>query len=584
MKGNPMTQKTQINRDLPQQIRSKGRSSGSSENRTGSINEPPQIPAGQNSTSINTELKDQLEDLSGRLILDDSFRILHRLVTPAESGEADLFVAKSSDPADQNEYIAKIYRRSETFSDRKTEILKNLDSPYVSRIVAAGTFRGRQVLVLPYYRRGSLDGKTVRDMIELKKIIRQLNEGLKALHDQGIIHKDIKPANIMIKDDGDLAIIDFGISSVLDSNATVSKTKLGLTPQYSALETLVGGNFIRESDYYSFGIVLYVLFTGHTPYQSDDEAENSSFQLLQHLPFPSDMPQELVDLIKGLTYKDITNRHDLSNPNRRWTYREVCSWLEGKPAVVPGYAADSSGKPVELFEGSTYFPMPYRFNNENYRDSLSLASALARNWNTGIKHLFRGLLTEFCRSNGLSDLAIVCSDAEEEYRQNRDQNLVYFNFLYRFDPNLTDLAWREYTFINLSDLGDSYLENLFTGEDSMGDAVTEMVSRKILSKYVTLVAPEEHEVLQIISSLEQQLQTAGDNMLSIKAFKYTLAYSFATRKYFKFHGHTFMNYEETSRYFYDLINRSYTDYQTQREEFLNVSNNIILHLWLKAIE
>jgi hypothetical protein len=45
-----------------------------------------------------------------------------------------------------------------------------------------------------------------------------------------------------------------------------------------------------------------------------------------------------------------------------------------------------------------------------------------------------------------------------------------------------------------------------------------------------------------------------------------------------------MNYEETSRYFYDLINRSYTDYQTQREEFLNVSNNIILHLWLKAIE
>ena len=541
MKGYPMTQKTQINRDLPQQIRSKGRSSGSSENRTGSINEPPQIPAGQNSTSINTELKDQLEDLSGRLILDDSFRILHRLVTPAESGEADLFVARSSDPADQNEYIAKIYRRSETFSDRKTEILKNLDCPYVSRIVAAGTFRGRQVLVLPYYRRGSLDGKTVRDMIELKKIIRQLNEG-------------------------------------------VSKTKLGLTPQYSALETLVGGNFIRESDYYSFGIVLYVLFTGHTPYQSDDEAENSSFQLLQHLPFPSDMPQELVDLIKGLTYKDITNRHDLSNPNRRWTYREVCSWLEGKPAVVPGYAADSSGKPVELFEGSTYFPMPYRFNNENYRDSLSLASALARNWNTGIKHLFRGLLTEFCRSNGLSDLAIVCSDAEEEYRQNRDQNLVYFNFLYRFDPNLTDLAWREYTFINLSDLGDSYLENLFTGEDSMGDAVTEMVSRKILSKYVTLVAPEEHEVLQIIRSLEQQLQTAGDNMLSIKAFKYTLAYSFATRKYFKFHGHTFMNYEETSRYFYDLINRSYTDYQTQREEFLNVSNNIILHLWLKAIE
>lgn len=129
----------------------------------------------------------------------------------------------------------------------------------------SGSYSGRHFEVLPYYRRGSLRGRRF-GIDELKsRIIPEINEALGALHDAGIIHKDLKPSNIMLTDSGDIAIIDFGISSVQSDGSTVIVTSTGMTPEYSAPETF-RRLFLEESDYYSFGITLYELFCGHTPY------------------------------------------------------------------------------------------------------------------------------------------------------------------------------------------------------------------------------------------------------------------------------------------------------------------------------
>ena len=90
-------------------------------------------------------------------------------------------------------------------------------------------------------------------------IIPALNEGLKVLHDNGIIHKDLKPSNIMLNADGrTVSIIDFGISSIREEGSTVIVTKTGMTPDYSAPETF-RGLFLSESDYYSLGITIFEL-------------------------------------------------------------------------------------------------------------------------------------------------------------------------------------------------------------------------------------------------------------------------------------------------------------------------------------
>ena len=92
--------------------------------------------------------------------------------------------------------------------------------------------------VLPYYKNGSLQGRKF-SLDELKKtIIPCINEALHVLHQNDIIHKDLKPSNIMLLDDNKrVAIIDFGISSVVEQGNTVLVTKTGMTPEYSAPET-----------------------------------------------------------------------------------------------------------------------------------------------------------------------------------------------------------------------------------------------------------------------------------------------------------------------------------------------------------
>lgn len=550
------------------------------------INDNPHQQEKDQATQVNIEIEEQLKDLSNSLILNGKYKIIDKLPISSESGEADLFLVVKNDEKDQTKYIAKIYRRNEIFSPEKSKILKNLNSPYVAQIEDLGLYKKRQVIVLPFYKNGSLDGKIYKDLEKLKKIIFQINEGLKALHDQGIIHKDIKPANIMIKDNGDLAIIDFGISSVLASNATISKTKIGLTPQYSALETLIGGNFIKESDYYSFGILLYVLYIGHTPYQSNSEIENSTFQLLQHLPFPKDMPHELVNLIKGLTYNDLTNRHDLSNPNRRWIYQDVKNWLENKTLVVPGYALDQDTTEIEQIEGTTHFNQPYKFNNKEYHNTYDLVIALAHNWNLGQKHLFRGMLTSFCNNNSLSDLSIICTDAEEENRISKNNDLAFFKFLYKFDPNLTEFVWKDIICTNLTDLSNQYLKNLFYEQDRLGVLIEEILNQKLLSYYANVTAPYPMEELikATLQDLEMHYQKGKGDQRSLLVVKFTLAYAFASYKYFSFHNQEFSNYHEITSYFYDLAQSSHEEYENEYHEFSSdPKNRIIFNTWLEAI-
>ena len=153
-------------------------------------------------------------------------------------------------------------------------------------------------------------------------------------------------------------------------------TKTGMTPEYSAPETF-RGLFLEESDYYSFGITLYELFCGKTPYKNMSPDEIARFTSIQRIPFPADMPQELIKLILGLTYYDITNRNDPSNPNRRWTFNEVDNWLKGIEQPIPGESKSQAADTIPA----------YTFLKKKYYDTQSLTDALAVNWKDGSGYL-----------------------------------------------------------------------------------------------------------------------------------------------------------------------------------------------------
>ena len=186
------------------------------------INDTIMRGSSSDSTVINSAVSGHGEIPSGT-VLCQKYKVIEEM--PLVSGEASLFLCEF----EEEKYVAKLYHRDVAIKDDVISALKRIDSPYVAKLFDTGTFKGFPFEILPYYKIGSLQGKTY-SFEELKSnIIPSLNEGLRVLHTNGIIHKDLKPSNIMLCDnEKDIVIIDFGISSVKGGANTVIVTKTGI--------------------------------------------------------------------------------------------------------------------------------------------------------------------------------------------------------------------------------------------------------------------------------------------------------------------------------------------------------------------
>lgn len=153
--------------------------------------------AANNSSSSNTIVNSALYSLSQipvGTVLCGKYKVVSEL--NITSGEASLFICECSG----KKYVAKIYRRDVAIKDDVTNALKNISSPHVAKLFDTGIYNGLPFEIIPFYTQGSLQGRTF-SFEELKqRIIPSLNEGLHVLHKNGIIHKDLKPSNIMLCD------------------------------------------------------------------------------------------------------------------------------------------------------------------------------------------------------------------------------------------------------------------------------------------------------------------------------------------------------------------------------------------------
>lgn len=515
------------------------------------------VNTGASSDTIINSALFSLSRIPVGTVLCDKYKVVSEL--DMSGGEASLFECEYNG----DKYVAKLYRRDVAIKDDVANALKTISSPYVAKLFETGIYNGLPFEIIPYYALGSLQGRTF-SFDELKqRIIPSLNEGLRVLHENGIIHKDLKPSNIMLCDnEKDVVIIDFGISSVKGSSNTVIVTKTGMTPEYSASETF-RNLFLEESDYYSLGITLYELFCGRTPYCNMSSEEIEQYVSIQRIPFPSNMPTELCNLIAGLTYNDITYRKNKSNPNRRWTYEEVSNWCNGKYQQIPGEVVASAANQIP----------PYTFMRHKYTNMVELANALASNWNEGKKQLYRGLLSGFFKSID-PEIAGFCMDAEDAQASGGNPDLLFFRTLYKLCPTTRTFYWKDCHFDSLPELGNSILAHMRADDRSNFGMYDEILFRRVISEYVAIKDEKNEQLINAVSSLEDRFINHHSDEHEKELSYYLTGYMLSGQRTYLVDGKTYSSVDELVQTMQDLLSSSEADFEALCNQIIDRSGSL----------
>jgi len=155
------------------------------------------------------------------------------------------------------------------FLEREYTAIMAVRSPLVVEIYDYGVHGGFEYLAMEYLPRGDLKARIQRGVSEQEALhyIAQIAAALQVVHEAGLVHRDLKPPNVMLRDNDSVALIDFGLARSLDGNTISTRTGVLLgSPYYMSPEQAQGEALDARSDFYSLGVICYELLTGQKPY------------------------------------------------------------------------------------------------------------------------------------------------------------------------------------------------------------------------------------------------------------------------------------------------------------------------------
>jgi serine/threonine protein kinase len=171
------------------------------------------------------------------------------------------------------------------FLEREYTAIMAVRSPLVVEIYDYGVHGGFEYLAMEYLPRGDLKARIQRGVSEQEALhyVGQIAAALEVVHEAGLVHRDLKPPNVMLRDNDSVALIDFGLARSVDGNTISTQTGVLLgSPYYMSPEQAQGEGLDARSDFYSLGVICYELLTGQKPYIGGTAME----VLQQHVSAP----------------------------------------------------------------------------------------------------------------------------------------------------------------------------------------------------------------------------------------------------------------------------------------------------------
>lgn len=279
--------------------------------------------------------------------INDRYEIIR---TIGEGGMANVYLAH--DLILDRDVAVKILRGDLSGDDkfvrrfqREATAASSLSHPNIVEMYDVGDDNGIYFIVMEY-----IEGKTLKSLIKKRgkltlsetiDIMLQLTSGIACAHESYIIHRDIKPQNVIIMDNGQVKITDFGIASSLNSNELTQTNSVMGSVHYLPPEQANGNGATIKSDIYSLGILMYELLVGKVPFRGENPVEIAIKQMREPIPSVceenSDIPQSVENIILKATAKNPKNRYDTVDEMHRDLVEALSKEKRDEPRLVFKY-------------------------------------------------------------------------------------------------------------------------------------------------------------------------------------------------------------------------------------------------------
>jgi serine/threonine protein kinase len=248
---------------------------------------------------------------------------------------------------------------------QEARTIAKMRHPHIVQLFDFGQYQDTYFMVMEYIRGQSLEEKLqatrvsgrLLSGVEVWRIIKQMGEGLTYIHEQGIIHRDVKPANILLTTDGNVHISDFGVSKLLAGQGNTTTGTISGTPAYMAPEQALGQPIDHRADLYSMAIIVYEMLVGRVPFNGNSPVS----VILKHLNQPVTPPRQYNPAVPPHVDRELVKALSKRPENRHQTVAEFLNALATPNHVTLSQSSSAGSQQVSALvgpDGKEYIRIP----------------------------------------------------------------------------------------------------------------------------------------------------------------------------------------------------------------------------------